>query len=402
MHIAYLINQHPKISHTFIRREIEALEQQGVTVSRFALRGSPDKLLTPADLAEQQRTRVILGVGAAGLGWGLLRVLLTRSRAFLRALRLALRLSRGSERGALVHVAYLAEACVLLGWLFEAGVQRVHAHFGTNAPEVALLCKTLGGPNYSFTIHGPEEFDKPESLHLREKIEGAEAVFAVSAFGRSQVLRHCDRAHWDKVHVVRCGVDQSFLDTPPVAAPNAPELVSIGRLSEQKGQLCLIDALGELHRRGREFHLTLLGDGELRAPIEGAIARHGLGAKVTLAGWASEATVRERILASRAMVLPSFAEGLPVVIMEALALGRPVLSTYIAGIPELVEPGKDGWLVPAGTVTELADALEAVLDATPAHLDALGAEGRRRVRERHDIRVIGQQLAGLFASIKQG
>jgi glycosyltransferase involved in cell wall biosynthesis len=294
---------------------------------------------------------------------------------------------------------YLAEACVLLGWLQQSGAQHVHAHFGTNAPIVALLCRALGGPGYSFTIHGPEEFDKPDLLHLREKIEHAAAVFAVSSFGRSQVLRHCGHEHWSKVHVVRCGVDRSFLDAPLSAAPVAPELVSIGRLSEQKGQLLLVDALAELQRRGRGFHLTLLGDGELRGVIEAAIARHGLGDKITLAGWASEATVRERILASRALVLPSFAEGLPVVIMEALALGRPVVSTFIAGIPELVRSGENGYLVPAGAVADLADALEKILDASPQQLEQFGADGRARVRAQHDVAVIGKQLYALFAQL---
>ena len=174
----------------------------------------------------------------------------------------------------------------------------MHAHFGTNSAAVAMLCRTLGGPPFSFTIHGPEEFDKPHLLHLTEKIERARAVFAVSNFGRSQVYRHCGHAHWPKVHVVHCGVDASFLAAPPSPPPAEPRLVSVGRLSEQKGQLLLIEALGELHRRGRDFHLTLVGDGELRGEVERAIDRHDLRAKVTLAGWADEAAVRAHMLAA--------------------------------------------------------------------------------------------------------
>ncbi len=396
MKVAYLINQYPKTSHTFVRREIEALEKCGVGVSRFTLRRTSDPIVTPADAAEADRTTVILAGGALGLLYALVKMAVRRPGRFVAALRLTLRISRRSERGLLINLVYLAEACVLHTLVNAERATHVHAHFGTNSAAVAMLCRTLGGPPYSFTIHGPEEFDKPHILHLTEKIERARAVFAVSNFGRSQVYRHCGHSHWSKVHVVHCGVDASFLSAPPSPPPAEPRLVSVGRLSEQKGQLLLIEALGELHRRGRDFHLTLVGDGELRGEVERAIDRHELKGKVTLVGWADEAAVRTHMLASRALVLPSFAEGLPVVIMEALALGRPVLSTYVAGIPELVEPGKCGWLVPAGSVPDLVNALESVLAATPPELAAMGDEGRVRVRAGHDSEKIGAQIANIL------
>ena len=396
MKVAYLINQYPKTSHTFVRREIEALEKAGIGVARFTLRRTSDPIVTPADTAEAERTTVILAGGALGLLYALVKTALGRPGRFLAALRLTLRISRRSERGLLINLVYLAEACVLHTLVNAERATHVHAHFGTNSAAVAMLCRTLGGPPYSFTIHGPEEFDKPHILHLTEKIERARAVFAVSSFGRSQVFRHCGHTPWPKVHIVHCGVDASFLTAPPSPPPAEPRLVSVGRLSEQKGQLLLIEALGELHRRGRDFHLTLVGDGELRGEVERAIDRHDLRGKVTLAGWADEAAVRTHMLASRALVLPSFAEGLPVVIMEALALGRPVLSTYGAGIPELVESGKNGWLVPAGSVPDLVTALEAALAATPAQLAAMGDEGRVRVRARHDSEKIGAQIADIL------
>jgi colanic acid/amylovoran biosynthesis glycosyltransferase len=399
MQLAYLVNQHPKISHTFIRREIEALEAQGIQVERYSLRRSPDGLIDPADQREAVRTTVILEAGPRRLALALAAALAGAPGAFVGALRLALRTGWRSERGLAVHLVYLGEACALLGHLRRAGVRHLHAHFGTNAAAVAMLCRALGGPSYSFTVHGPEEFDKADLLHLRDKIERAAAVLAVSRFGRSQLCRHCPPEHWGKLHVVPCGVDASFLDGEAVPVPAEPRLVSIGRLAEQKGQLLLVEALGELHRRGRDFHLTLVGDGELRGPIERAVAALGLERKVTLAGWADEAAVRRQLLAARALVLPSFAEGLPVVIMEALALGRPVVSTYVAGIPELVETGKNGWLVPAGSVTDLVTALEEVLAASPARLAAMGAEGRARVEARHDTRKVGAALGALLGGL---
>jgi glycosyltransferase involved in cell wall biosynthesis len=399
MKVAYLTNQYPKTSHTFVRREIESLERDGVSVVRFTLRRTTDPLVTQADRQEAERTSVILGGGALGLARALISTALTAPARFVSALALTFRIARRSERGLLINLVYLAEACVLYRRLRGQGVNHLHAHFGTNSAAVAMLCQVLGGPPFSFTIHGPEEFDKPHLLHLPEKIRRARAVFAVSSFGRSQVYRHCGHQHWKKVHVVHCGVDASFLQAPPSPVPQEPRLVSVGRLSEQKGQLLLIEALGELHRRGRSFHLTLVGDGELRGEVERAISQHGLAGKVDLTGWADESSVRAHMLRARALVLPSFAEGLPVVIMEALALGRPVLSTYVAGIPELVEPGKNGWLVPAGSIEGLTTALDAVLASGVPQLTAMGEDGRRRVRERHDSEKIGRQIAAIFRGL---
>jgi glycosyltransferase involved in cell wall biosynthesis len=309
---------------------------------------------------------------------------------------MAARVGYGSERGMVIHGAYLGEACVLLEWLVEEGVDHVHAHFGTNSTTVAMLVAALGGPGYSFHVHGPEEFDKPAAIALGEKVERSRFVCAISHFGRSQLYRQVGYAHWPKVQVVRCGVDAAFLTGDGRAYPTAPRLVSVGRLSEQKGQLLLIEALGQLAREGAEFELVLVGDGELRPQVEAAIAQHNLTERVHITGWASGDEVREHLLSARAMLLPSFAEGLPVVIMEALGLGRPVLSTYVAGIPELVTPGENGWLVPAGSVTHLVTALRDVLATPTATLEAMGAAGREAVLARHDVRVTAKSLADLL------
>jgi glycosyltransferase involved in cell wall biosynthesis len=191
-------------------------------------------------------------------------------------------------------------------------------------------------------------------------------------------------------------VDELFLAAPPAPITERSRLVCVGRLCEQKGQLLLVEAAARLVKEGRELELVLAGDGELRAPIEAAIARHALQGRVRITGWISNEQVRAEILAARAMVLPSFAEGLPVVLMEALALGRPVISTYVAGIPELVVPERSGWLVPAGDVDALADAMRAALRASPRELEALGLQGAERVRERHDARIEAAKLSALL------
>jgi glycosyltransferase involved in cell wall biosynthesis len=294
-------------------------------------------------------------------------------------------MSRAAERPLPVHLIYLAEACRIVLWVRAADVEHLHAHFGTNSAEVAMLVHELGGPRWSFTAHGPEEFDKAPLIGLAEKVRHAAFVVAISSYGRSQLYRHVPPEHWQKVKVVPCGLDPTYhagLSSPP---PAARRLVCVGRLCEQKGQALLVEATRVLAERGASFELVLAGDGEMRETIEAQIANAGLGHRVHITGWISNAEVRNELLAARALVLPSFAEGLPVVIMEAMALRRPVISTYVAAIPELVLSGECGWLVPAGDVEALAVAMEACLDAPVDVLARMGEAAHTRVLARHNV-----------------
>ena len=396
MTVAYLVNQYPHTSHSFIRREIAAVEAAGLPIARFSIRRSMGELVDPADLAEVQRTRFVLSARPAALLLAAARRALTRPLRFLSALTTACAMGWRSDRGLARHLAYLAEACILCDWLAEAKIQHIHAHFGTNAATVAMLCGLLEDVSFSFTVHGPEEFDRPQMLGLTRKIERASFVVAISDFGRAQLMRWCEPAHWPKIHVVRCGVDEGFLQAEPVPAPPEPRLVCVGRLCEQKGQLLLVEAVAALRREGIAAKVVLVGDGPMRGHIE-SLARHlGMEHLIHLAGWQSGQRVREEIVGSRALVLPSFAEGLPVVIMEALALGRPVISTYVAGIPELVKPGVNGWLVPAGSVSDLAAAMREALLAPVERLSEMGQAGARIVARRHNANTEARKLATLF------
>ncbi|WP_426112970.1 glycosyltransferase family 4 protein [Massilia sp. PWRC2] len=401
MKIAYLINQYPKVSHSFIRREILALERQGFEVERIALRGWAEPLVDAQDLDERAHTRYVLQGGAVPLLLALLGQLSAPLR-LLQALGLALRMGRRAARPWPVHLIYLAEACRMAGWLRRSGARHLHAHFGTNPAEVAMLVRALGGPPYSFTVHGPEEFDQPEFLHLAEKIRRAAFVVAISSYGRSQLYRWIGQRDWPKVQVVHCGIEPAFHAGAAVPLPAAPRLVCVGRLCEQKGQMLLVRAVGRLLRQGSEVELVLAGDGDMRAELEARIAQDGLGERVRITGWIDSDTVRAELLAARALVLPSFAEGLPVVIMEAMALRRPVVSTYVAGIPELVRPGRDGWLCAAGDVDALVVALEALLATPSASLEAMGQAAHVRVLERHAIDVEAAKLARLFTASVRG
>ena len=399
MKIAYLTNVYPAPSHSFVRREILALEECGRPVARFSIRRSEAPLRDPGDQAESQKTDVLLEAGPIRILLALLFTALSSPIRFARAKWLSLQLGRRSDRGLIHHAIYLAEACLLLHKLQKSGVTHLHAHFGTNSATVAMLTHVLGGPPYSFTVHGPEEFDKATILGLGAKVHRAKFVVAISEFGRSQLYRWSQSEDWSKIQVVHCGLDDSYLSKTHEPVSDSKRFVCVGRLCEQKGQLLLVDAFAKLIKSGTTAQLVLVGDGPMRPEIEAFIAKQGLGEHVRITGWASGETVQKELADARVMVLPSFAEGLPVVIMEALAMERPVISTYIAGIPELVEPGKNGWLVPAGDVEALVEAMRAALEIPVERLREMGKAGRDRVIERHNIKTEVKKLAG---SMEQG
>ena len=398
MRVSYFINQYPKVSHSFIRREILALERLGMTVQRIALRGLKAVLVDPDDLSERANTKYVLDDGMLRMLLSVFKMLVSNPFKFFQAFKLALNMGWRAERPLPYHLVYFAEACQIAIWMKSFGTEHVHAHFGSNSTEVVMLAHALGGPPYSFTVHGPEEFDKPQALKLAEKIKHAAFVVAISSYGRSQLFRWIAHEYWHKVKIVHCGLEQSFYDVDSSASqlPKIVRLICVGRLCEQKGQLLLLEACRTLKDKGLAFELLLAGDGEMRPEIERMVIAYDLSANVKITGWISSRQVRDEILASNAMVLPSFAEGLPVVIMEAMALKRPVISTFVAGIPELVIHGQNGWLVPAGSVAELADAIEGLLLTSAQQLKDMGEAAYSRVRQRHDIDTEAKKLAALF------
>ena len=383
MKIAYLTNQYPKVSHSFIRREIKALEDREFQILRIALRGWDDDLADGEDLSERDHTRYLLREGPLVLVLALLSTLITSPRQFLSALRLAARMAgTGAERPLPYHFAYLAEACRMLPWLKSFGAAHLHAHFGTNSAEIAMLAHVLGGPPYSFTIHGPDEFDK---RGIGEKVQRAAFVATVSSYGRGILYRWTHRDCWAKVALIRTVLEPEFYDVAPVPVPPTPRLICVARLSEEKGQLLLIEAAAQLLARGVRFEIVLAGDGDMRQEIEARIAERALGNHVRLTGSISSDQVRSEILAARGLVLTSFHEGMPVVIVEAMALRRPVLATYVGGIPELVRPGENGWLVPAGSVDALARAMEDFLSRSDEELNRMGNAGYLRAVGQHSM-----------------
>lgn len=398
LNIVYILNSYPQPSHSFIRREIRALEAQGHNVTRIAMRAGDAPLVDAQDVEEAAATTYVLRAGAGALGMAALRSFLAAPARFAAAMRLAIRCGRRSEAGVAKHLIYLAEAAHVVQLCRAARASHAHAHFGTNAAAAAMLSNALGGPAYSFTVHGPEEFDAPRALALGTKIARSKFTVAITSFGRSQLARWAGPDHWDRIKVVHCGVDKARFPARQPLPAGPPRFVIIGRFVEQKGQLLALDALAQLCETHPDAHLTLIGDGEMRTQIEDRIDALDLAARVTLTGWVDEARILEELNAAHALLMPSFAEGLPMVIMEAMAAGRLVIATYIAGIPELVQDGANGWLVPAGDVASLAGAMRALAETPDTKTAEMAQAARARVLDRHDAALEAAKLAALIAA----
>ncbi|MEM8770545.1 MAG: glycosyltransferase [Pseudomonadota bacterium] len=396
LRVGYFVNQYPAISHSFIRREIQALERAGVCVERMAIRPSKDDIVSDEDRAEFSKTRHIVRTGKPALLKSILKQTVKNPVGAVKAFASAFRHGLRSEAGLFRHFLYYGEALVLADWVERSELTHLHAHFGTNATMIAMLAAKLGGFSFSFTVHGPEEFEKPDLISLPQKIRAASFVVAISHYGRAQLKKLTPPEIWPNLKIVHCGIERDFYADASLQPHNHRTLVCVGRLCAEKGQIDLVRAFAKIESEIPDALLRLIGDGPMRQAISVAIGEAGLEERILLDGWKSPDQVRAALVDAGVFVLPSYAEGLPVSIMEALSLGRPVISTYIAGIPELLENDKCGWLIPAGDVDALAAAIKAALTANDNLIAEFGAEGRRRVLQRHDIDTEAQKLAGHF------
>jgi len=393
MALAYLMNTYPITSTTFVRREIHAHEAAGVPVERFAIRDWDEVPVDPRDRDEVPRTTYILAQGGKALVLRTLREAVTNPAGFARALKTCVHLATRPGSTGLKNFAYLVEAVFFKQEARARGVHHVHAHFSTNSAAVTLLARRMGGPSYSITAHGPVEFEDSVANALAIKVEHAAFVAAITDYARGVILRDTDGAGADKVHVVRCGIDlDEFEVTPP---PDNARIVCVGRLCPDKAQALLVEAVAPLVADHPALDLVFIGDGEDRAGIEARVRELGLENHVTLAGWGTGDEVRAAIKGARLFALPSFAEGLPIVLMESLAMGRAVVTTRINGIPELVDAGC-GWIVEAGDVPALRAAVAQALSSDSDTLAALGQTGRDRVIAAHDQAANAAQLRALF------
>ncbi|HWB20452.1 MAG TPA: glycosyltransferase [Phycisphaerales bacterium] len=398
LRIAYLTTEYPKVSHTFIRREILALESLGCEILRLSIRHPAGAIADESDRPEQSKTWYCLRHSAFAFLFALIIAKLRHPIRCVLAFLATLKMSRASDRGLIRHVAYFAEAALILQHLRAHKITHVHVHFGTNAAAVARLAHLMskGELTYSLTVHGPDEFDSPRGFSLAQKVQDSLFTIAISDFCAAQLQRWVEPACWSKIHVIHCTVGESFFSAATPINPSSTTLLSIGRLNAQKGQLTLLRAAAKLKSLNIPFELILAGDGELRPIVDQYISELNLADRVRVTGWIDELEIRKLLLACRTLVQPSFAEGLPVVIMESLALARPVIASTVAAIPELVIPNQTGWLVPAGNIDLLVSAMSAALAASADQLNTFGNNGRKLVLERHNTAVEARKLFDLL------
>jgi len=395
VNVAYLLNTYPMTSTTFIRREIEALEELGVTVQRYVVRKWDVRLVDPQDVFEQSRAHYLLTANVDGLVRAVVKEAFVNSRGLYRSVGPWFRLVMNSKGGLIRHVAYWMEAIYFRQVTERDRVNHVHVHFATNATAVAMLARVMGGPTYSFTVHGPDEFVQPQRLSFELKTRHAAFVLAISDYCKRQLIGLVGPENASKILVARCGLAIEEFPEAPLCGNDNQTFVCVGRLCPQKGQLLIPKAVAALRAQFPNLKVLLIGDGESRGEIQAAIVECGVQDQVEIRGWMANRDVLRLVRNSRALLLPSFAEGLPIVLMEALAICRPVITTSIAGTPELVD-ASCGWLISPGGEDALIDAMRSALECTPAELARKGAEGRARVVLHHDGRTLARFLRNMF------
>jgi colanic acid/amylovoran biosynthesis glycosyltransferase len=396
--LAYLASEYPAISHTFILREVRALRARNFslrTASINALR-RPEADLTGAEQEEAAATFYIKRAGITGALRAHARAIAKRPRAYFRGLKFALELGGSDLRELLYAVFYFVEAVILGAWMEDQGVPHLHVHFANPAATVGLIASRTFGVGFSFTVHGPDEFYDVRGQHLQEKIAGAAFVICIGSFARSQLMRLTPPFDWKKFVIAPLGVDPEIF-RPRAARPlNHPfHLLCVGRLVPAKGQHILLAAIDRLTQAGREITLSLVGDGPDRASLEREVACRGLGNRVSFAGNVNQDRIGQYYEEADAFVLASFAEGIPVVLMEAMAMEIPCVSTMITGIPELIRNEIDGLLVMPSDDRALAQAIEKLMDDADLRR-RLGEAGRQRVLANYNLPDNIELLARLF------
>lgn len=386
--IAYLVSDYTAPSHTFVRREVAALRASGIDVDVFSVRGGG-----AADIsAESLLGRSPLAYVAA-MGWAML----SRPLGFLASWRLAVR-HRGPGIKALIWSQFhFVEAMMLARLLHRSGAVRLHNHFANSGATVGLIASRVAKLPWSLTLHGISETEYPAGLLLAEKLEKASFVACASYFMRAQAMRVVDPSHWPKMTIVRCGIDMATLPAPTPSSDAGPaRIICVGRLSPEKGYFGLLEALAAIAAADGEFQLVIVGDGPQMAAVKARAAELGLADHIRFAGALPEAETLGEIARADVLVLPSLMEGLPVVLMEAMAMGRPVLASRVAGIPELVEEERSGYLFTPSDWGDLAQSLAALLSCRDDWQD-MGRIGRARIEEEFKVELSASRMARLFS-----
>jgi colanic acid/amylovoran biosynthesis glycosyltransferase len=384
MRIAYLTGEYLRPTHTFIQREVAVLRSYGVEIDTFSIRRTDAAdLVSPEQQAERDRTTYILPPSLLGLLKSHITLLLRSPQRYFQGLRLALKGRSPGLKALFYQLFYFIEAGLLAQELKKRQIQHLHNHFSDSSCTVAMLAAMLAGLPFSFTIHGPYLFFEPYRWRLDLKIQEARFVICISHYCRSQAMFFSPMAQWDKLKIVHCGVDPHRY---PVIThrPNSKQILYIGRLSAAKGVPILLQALAKVVVTHPDATLTIVGDGPDRQTLETLARELEITSYLKFVGYQSQDAVCNYLQNSDVFILPSFAEGLPVVLMEALATGVPVIATAIAAVSELVENGLNGYVVPPGAVEPLAQRLDELL-RNPELRQRFGLAGRQRVEQEFNL-----------------
>lgn len=398
--LAYLVTQYPAVSHTFIHREIVGLRRRGLEIDVASV-NPPDRpvaKLSTAEAAEEARTFYIKRIPPAAAVWTVLAHAALHPVSFLGGWLSAVRLGGAAPRRALKFLFYFAEAIVVGRWMRSQGKTHLHVHFATSAANVGLLASRMFDISLSLTVHGPEEFDDVSWHHLPDKVAAARFLCCIGYFAKTQMLKLSPPACWDKIEVSPLGVPLAdFQALEHKAEPGSGiEIVCVARLAPVKGHRILLAAVRRLAAQGAAVRLRLVGGGPEREPLERLVAGYGLQNVVKFEGAMNPDRVREMLAQADIFALPSFDEGIPVSLMEAMAMEIPCVSTYVGGIPELIRDGIDGFLISPADEEALAHVLQRLSD-DPALRRRIGEAGRARVTAKYNLDVNLDRLAAIFA-----
>jgi len=398
--VAFLLSQYPAVSHTFLLNEVIGLRARGLEIETVSI-NRPDRpfdKLPALERAEARSTHYIKGGDWLRTLFTVLATAFAHPSVVARGLAAILRLPRLTllQRGRWLF--YLAEALLVGRWMREHGLRHLHVHFGGAVASVGMLTSQAWKIPYSLTIHGPEELLNVDAYQLRAKVAQTSFVYCISDFCRSQLCQFTPVTDWPKFSVHRLGVDPVVL-SPPYPLKHSSEgplrLICTGRLVPAKGHHILLQALDQLRQRGIELHTTLIGTGPEHNSLEAFVQSRGLSNNVVFTSALSHTETLNFVRSADIFVLASFAEGIPVALMEAMAFAVPCVATTIAGIPELIHSGQDGLLAAPSNVGELADAIESLV-VDPDLRCYLGGAGRQRIIRDYNLPLNHERLAQCF------
>ncbi|MCP5074593.1 MAG: glycosyltransferase family 4 protein [Rhodobacteraceae bacterium] len=396
--IAYLTGEYPRATDTFIQREIAGLRDLGINVLTCSIRKTgAEHLVGEEQKREAAKTFYVLPAASAPLHllWSHAKTLFSSPRLYFGALALALRSGAPGAKGLLYQLFYFAEAVVLASHLKRKRVVHIHNHIAMASGSVAMLASCVSGIPFSFTLHGPDIFYDPERWRLDLKIARARFVACISDFSRNKAIGLSDPSHAPKLHIVHCGVDPGRYSANASNATHNHQITFVGRLAEVKGLPVLFEAVQTVLPVFPSLRVTLIGDGPERSQLEQQVRELDLSDVVEFAGYRSQSEVAKALKQTDLFVLPSFAEGVPVVLMEAMAAQIPVIATRIAGIPELVEDGVSGALVEPGNAAQLAGKITGILGDPDVQAE-MGRAGREKVLAQFNIADESAWLAELL------